>query len=68
MRSQLLMVPFAEWRPRSPEVASLLARVESVRDAARDLEPGLGPAEDNWFAAGMHDSPFAFPPQERLRG
>jgi hypothetical protein len=46
-------------------VASLLARVESVRDAARDLEPGLGPAEDNWFAAGMHDSPFAFPPQER---
>lgn len=52
---------FEEWQPGRAEVESLFDRVEGVALAARRQSPKLGPAEEDWFAAGMHESPFAAP-------
>jgi hypothetical protein len=52
---------FAEWRPDRSELDALFARAETVNLAGRDLDFTLDPAENEWFAAGMHESPFAFP-------
>ncbi|HEY1919862.1 MAG TPA: hypothetical protein VGH27_30185 [Streptosporangiaceae bacterium] len=52
---------FAEWRPGSAELDALFARAESVGIAAQEVDSTLRPAESDWFAAGMHESPFAFP-------
>ncbi|HEY1919570.1 MAG TPA: hypothetical protein VGH27_28700 [Streptosporangiaceae bacterium] len=57
---------FAEWRLDSSAVDALFAQVEAVRIAARDLNPELAPAENDWFTAGMHESPFASLPAEAL--
>jgi hypothetical protein len=56
---------FEEWRPAHAEVATLLERVKKVVLTACGIAPELGSAEDDWFAAGMHESPFAFPLSER---
>jgi hypothetical protein len=49
---------FGEWRPCPQEVDDLIVRVETTVRAGQELSPGLGPAEEAWFAAGMHESPF----------
>jgi hypothetical protein len=48
-----------EWRPGPEEAGRHLDRVADTVRAAHDLSPGLAPAEEDWFAASMHDSPFA---------
>jgi hypothetical protein len=50
---------FLEWQPCRAEVQTLFDRVGSVLLTARELSPELGPAEYEWFAEGMHESPFA---------
>jgi hypothetical protein len=50
---------FAEWQPGPDQVARLFSQVEAVMQAARELSPGLDAAQEDWFAAGMHDSPLA---------
>ena len=55
----LLGALFGEWRPGPAEIDDLFGRAESVLQAGQELAPGLGPGEEEWFAAGMHESPFA---------
>lgn len=55
---------FAEWRPGQGEVDSLFAQVELALPAMHAMFPHLRPGEDEWFAAGMHASPFATPAGE----
>jgi len=50
---------FEEWRPGGAEVRSLFQQVDAALPAMHELFPGLGPGEEDWFAAGMHESPFA---------
>lgn len=50
---------FAEWQPGAAEVEVLFQQAESVLEGTRELFPELGPGEEDWFAAGMHESPFA---------
>ena len=52
---------FLEWRPSGAEIDSLFRRVQEAQVAVHEMSPELAPAEDEWFAAGMHESPFAFP-------
>lgn len=52
---------FREWQPGDAEIGSLFRRVQEVQAAVSGLSPELVPAEKEWFAAGMHESPFAFP-------
>lgn len=52
---------FLEWRPGGAEIDSMFRRVHEVQAAVHELSPKLGSAEDDWFAAGMHESPFAGP-------
>lgn len=52
---------FLEWRPSGAEIGSMFRRAQEMQAAAREVSPELAPAEDDWFAAGMHESPFAFP-------
>jgi hypothetical protein len=52
---------FEEWQPAISELLSLLAGVKSALPAMHEMFPELGPGEDDWFAAGMADSPFAVP-------
>jgi hypothetical protein len=50
---------FAEWEPGGAEVKSLFQQTESVLEGTREVCPELGFGEEDWFAAGMHESPFA---------
>jgi hypothetical protein len=52
---------FLEWRPDGAEIDTIFRRVYEVQAAVHELSPELGSAEDDWFAAGMHESPFAGP-------
>lgn len=52
---------FLEWRPSGAEIDSMFGRVREVQAAVDERSPELAPAVDDWFAAGMHESPFAFP-------
>lgn len=58
---------FAEWRPGQTEVDSLFAQVELALPAIHAMFPHLEPGEDEWFAAGMHTSPFLAPVGEWAR-
>jgi hypothetical protein len=55
----ILIRLFAEWEPGRAEVDSLFQQAESVLQGTREVCPELGPGEEDWFAAGMHESPFA---------
>jgi hypothetical protein len=48
-----------EWQPGPAEVDGLFGRTESILREGLELSPDLGPAEADWFADGMHESPFA---------
>ena len=50
---------FEEWRPSPDEVGDLFARTNAVRREMADSFPQIAQAEDDWFASGMPDSPFA---------
>jgi hypothetical protein len=52
---------FREWQPTPEQVNRLFDRVALV---ARGTTPALQPLEEDWFAAGMPDSPFAVPLDE----
>jgi hypothetical protein len=52
---------FAEWQPAPAEVHSLFALVERALPEMHVMSPHLEADEDQWFAAGMHISPFAAP-------
>jgi hypothetical protein len=52
---------FGEWEPNGAEVRSLFQQVDAALPAMHDFFPELGPGEEDWFAAGMHESPFAVP-------
>jgi hypothetical protein len=52
---------FREWQPGDAEIGSLFRQVHEVLAAVSELSPELVPVEKDWFAAGMHESPFAFP-------
>ena len=52
---------FREWQPGDAELSSLFRQVQEVQAAAYELSPKLLPVEKDWFAAGMHESPFVFP-------
>jgi hypothetical protein len=52
---------FLEWRLGRSDVTELFRRVEGVLALAKEMSAELEQGEDNWFAGGMHDSPFAFP-------
>jgi len=56
----LLSALFQKWRPGAGEVADLLVRAEGSVRGAHELSSDLSGAEDSWFAAGMHESPFAW--------
>lgn len=51
---------FSEWRPSFDNVEALFKRVNFVLAEACELSIQLAPAEDDWFAEGMHYSPFVF--------
>jgi hypothetical protein len=57
--SALLGALLGEWRPGSAEVYDLFGRAEGTLQAGQELSPGLGPAEEDWFSVGMHESPLA---------
>jgi hypothetical protein len=48
-----------EWRPSPEEVDDLFARAGAVRWEMAERFPQIAEAEDDWFASGMPDSPFA---------
>ena len=52
---------FLEWRYCEADVDALFGRVERVLALAKEMSSELEQVEDNWFAGGMHDSPFVFP-------
>jgi hypothetical protein len=52
---------FLEWRPSGAEIERLFRRVEEVLVAVRGMFPDLAAGEDDWFAVGMHESPFVIP-------
>jgi len=52
---------FEEWRPRPEQVDDLFASAEAVQREVVDGSPLVARAVDDWFAAGMPDSPFAAP-------
>jgi hypothetical protein len=62
----------AEWEPEVAEVKSLFQQAESVLQGTQKMWPELAPGEEGWFAAGMHQSPFAVlmgaDPAERREG
>jgi hypothetical protein len=49
---------FQDWFPDASEARSFLRGVEEVAAAARGRPRELAVLESDWFAAGMHDSPF----------
>ena len=53
--SQLL----TEWRPGRDEVLGWFEQVEAAMEMMIEGFPALGRDEDDWFAAAMHQSPFA---------
>jgi hypothetical protein len=57
----VLGVLFQERRPGCAEVERMFHRVEEVLVDMHVTSPGLALAEDDWFVAGMHESPFANP-------
>lgn len=50
-----------EWQPGGAEVRSLFEQVDAALAATHAMFPALAPGEHDWFAAGMHESPFAAP-------
>ena len=50
---------FEEGRLSLAEWESLLKRAQLVLEEGFEFSPELAFAEDDWFATGMHDSPFA---------
>lgn len=52
---------FTEWRPGADDVAALLDRVEVNYRVGQETTPWMAAAEGDWFDAGMHESPFAWP-------
>ena len=62
----ILSMLFREWRPGPAEVASWFGHVESALQAMMEGAPGLGTGEEDWFAAGMHQSPFAVLPGDPM--
>jgi len=52
---------FLEWRPSGAEIERLFRRVEEVLVAVHGMFPDLAAWENDWFAARMHESPFAIP-------
>ena len=48
-----------EWRPSPAQVAVLFARAEGVRQEMAESFPQWAQAEEEWYRAGMPDSPFA---------
>jgi hypothetical protein len=57
----LLSRLFREWRPTSREVDLLFGQAQEISDALWATSPSLLDDERNWFEAGMHRSPFAYP-------
>lgn len=55
---------FADRPPAREEVDAMFAEAEDVLRAARDVAPIINTAEDQWFGAGWHTSPFAVPLNE----
>lgn len=50
---------FEEGSLSQTEWESLLNRAQMILEEGFELSPDLAFVEDDWFAAGMHDSPFA---------
>jgi hypothetical protein len=59
---------FLERHRSEGDITELFTRVEGVLALAKEMSSELEQVEDNWFAIGMHDSPFAFPlPRDLLK-
>lgn len=52
---------FQEWQPSGTEVEGLFEQIDQALEVMLMGFPELAPGEDNWFATGMHDSPFSVP-------
>lgn len=57
---------FQEWQPGDLEIADLFLQVDQALQAVIWGFPELESNEDDWFALGMHISPFAAPLADSL--
>lgn len=64
----LLGALFGECRPGRAEIDDLIGQVKGTMQTAQEFTPGLRLAEEDWFAAEMHESPFTCWVDEDLYG
>ena len=55
---------FAEWHPDNAQLREWFEHVGRATVAMRENSPALAGGEADWYAAGMHQSPFAAPMDE----
>jgi hypothetical protein len=55
-----------EWRPGHAEVAAWFGHVDSALQAMMEGAAGSGIGEEDWFAAGLDQSPFAILVDEQM--